>query len=79
MAVTKFVFSCVLLTVFLLTVSVAEMQQPTKVPRTGFLGGGSRLRYGAFRLGLRELGYVEGKTLSLSIDPQRGSPIFSPR
>jgi putative ABC transport system substrate-binding protein len=45
----------------------AQAQQPTKVPRIGFLGGGSASanagRIEAFRQGLRELGYVEGKNL----------------
>ena len=44
-----------------------EAQQPTKIPRIGFLfnvapSPGSARRE-AFRLGLRELGYVEGKTI----------------
>jgi putative ABC transport system substrate-binding protein len=45
----------------------AEAQQPTKVPRIGFLGAGSSAssasRIEAFRQGLRELGYVEGKNI----------------
>ena len=46
---------------------VAQAQQPTKVPRIGYLSstspsaGSSRIE--AFRQGLRELGYVEGKNL----------------
>jgi hypothetical protein len=44
-----------------------EAQQPTKVPRIGVLGGGSAsgtaVRIGAFRRGLRALGYVEGKNI----------------
>ncbi len=43
----------------------AKAQQPTKIPRIGFLGDistqSSRLK--AFRQGLRELGYVEGKNI----------------
>jgi putative ABC transport system substrate-binding protein len=42
-------------------------QQPAKVPRIGYLGGfplsASAARVEAFRQGLRELGYVEGKNL----------------
>ena len=53
----------------------AEAQQPAKAPRIGFLGGSSpsaiSARIEAFRQGLRELGYVEGKTLSLSGDTRR--------
>ncbi len=44
----------------------AEAQQPTNVPRIGYLSGPSlstlAARIEAFRQGLRELGYVEGKT-----------------
>jgi putative ABC transport system substrate-binding protein len=59
-----------LLTFFLLTLSLAQAQQPTKIPRIGLL----QLRVAAtltapdpladaFRQGLRELGYVEGKNI----------------
>ena len=42
----------------------AEAQQPKKVPRIGFLSGTStNPRREAFRQGLRELGYVEGKNI----------------
>ena len=44
-----------------------EAQQPKKVPRIGFLSGVSpsaiSARIEAFRQGLRELGYVEGKNI----------------
>ena len=46
---------------------MAYAQQPTKIPRIGFLAGvalpalSSRIE--AFRQGLRELGYVEGKNI----------------
>ena len=58
----------ILLTVVLLAVSViAEAQQPKKVPRIGFLGASSAsvlaARIEAFRQGLRDLGYVEGKNI----------------
>jgi putative ABC transport system substrate-binding protein len=42
-------------------------QQAKKIPRIGFIGGASRsagsARIDAFRQGLRELGYVEGKNI----------------
>ncbi len=47
--------------------AVAEAQQPTKIPRIGFLNATSpstiAARLAAFRQGLRELGYVEGKNI----------------
>src|SRR5262245_1786940 len=59
--------------VLLLALSVrVEAQQPAaKVPRIGFLTTDSAsdpriaLRLDAFRQGLRELGYVEGKTINI--------------
>src|SRR5215470_15552725 len=44
---------------------IAEAQQPKKIPRIGYLGAASptRGRREAFRQGLRELGYVEGKNI----------------
>ena len=56
------------LTVLLLAYAVsAEAQQPKKVPRIGFLSAVSpstiSARLDAFRQGLRELGYVEGKNI----------------
>jgi putative ABC transport system substrate-binding protein len=47
--------------------SSAEAQQATKVPRIGFLSGSPpssiKARTEAFRQGLRELGYMEGKNI----------------
>jgi len=46
-------------------VQLTQAQQPTKIPRIGYLSVSSRsamtARTEAFRQGLRELGYVEGK------------------
>jgi putative tryptophan/tyrosine transport system substrate-binding protein len=51
----------------LASVRLAEAQQPKKVPRIGFLTATSASsqasRLDAFRQGLRELGYVEGKNI----------------
>ena len=62
------VFFCSLMTVPLIT-GVARAQQPAKIPHIGYLGGVSpsanAARLDAFRDGLRELGYVEGKTISV--------------
>jgi putative ABC transport system substrate-binding protein len=64
---TSKIVICSLLTVFLLTPCLAQAQQPKKVPRIGFLSGSSpssvAARLEAFRQGLRELGYVEGKNI----------------
>src|SRR5215467_6509526 len=55
---------CTLLLAFSVS---AEAQQPKKVPRIGYLTGGPNpamvSRTEAFRQGLRELGYVEGKNM----------------
>ena len=51
----------------LLTSARVEAQQSVKVPRVGYLSGGSlstlAARIDAFRQGLRELGYIEGKNI----------------
>jgi putative ABC transport system substrate-binding protein len=53
--------------VLVVTGAVAQAQQPPKVPRIGYLTGatpeGQAARIEAFRRGLRELGYVEGKNI----------------
>jgi ABC-type uncharacterized transport system substrate-binding protein len=53
---------------FALCVS-AEAQQAKKIPRIGFLGGASASSYApridAFRQGLNELGYIEGKNITI--------------
>jgi putative ABC transport system substrate-binding protein len=69
-AVTRPVTALILL---LLTapLSTAAAQSPEKVPRVGYISPGSssdapRLRrFEAFRQGLRELGYVEGRNIAL--------------
>ena len=64
---TKKILIWLLVTLFVANVSVAQAQQPTKVPRIGFLAASSSstnpARMEAFRQGLRELGYVEGKNI----------------
>src|SRR6266542_4390519 len=63
-------WSSILFVVVLLAVAgIAEPQQLTKIPRIGFLGATSpaalAARVQAFRQGLHELGYVEGKNIVL--------------
>src|SRR5262245_53902756 len=49
---------------FLVSATFVEAQQPTKVPRIGYLtGSATNPRIDAFHQGLRELGYVEGKNI----------------
>jgi len=64
----KLVF-LLLTTLWLATTTVATAQQPTKIPRIGYLGGTSAAAYAgrieAFLQGLRELGYVEGKNVAI--------------
>jgi putative tryptophan/tyrosine transport system substrate-binding protein len=56
-----------LATALLTTALTSEAQQPTKIPRIGYMGASFRstnpARIEAFRQGLRELGYVEGKNI----------------
>ncbi|TMA06012.1 MAG: ABC transporter substrate-binding protein [Deltaproteobacteria bacterium] len=58
-----------LATVFLANVSIAEAQQPKKVPRIGYLSGADPAResasFEAIRLALRELGYIEGQNVAI--------------
>jgi putative tryptophan/tyrosine transport system substrate-binding protein len=60
----KIVFLALSAVLFALCVP-ANAQQPKKFPRIGYLGGPSPLleRREAFRQGLRELGYIEGKNI----------------
>src|SRR5262245_8851540 len=49
-------------------VDVAEAQQPKRVPRIGYVSSGdpsTESRLAAFRRGLRELGYTEGRNIQL--------------
>jgi putative ABC transport system substrate-binding protein len=61
------ILSCLLAAFFLTIVQIADAQQPTKIPRIGYLTGatadGQSARIEAFQQGLRELGYVEGKNI----------------
>jgi len=65
--------------VFLLIAVVAQAQQSTKVPRIAYLNDSSlasleKLRAEAFRQGLRELGYVEGKNILIEWRYGQGKP-----
>ncbi len=68
---------CLALGALLLALSFqAEAQQPAKIPRIGYLAGASPSsisdRIEAFRQGLRELGYVEGKNIVIELRSAEG-------
>src|SRR6266542_1030679 len=69
----------ILFVVALLAVAVmTEAQQPTKIPRIGYLVANfpstNPARNEAFRDGLRELGYVEGKSIVIEWRYAEGKP-----
>jgi len=70
------IFVCLSAALFLTSNSV-EAQQPMKVGRVGYLSGGSlsslTVRIEAFRQGLRELGYVEGKNIVIEWREAKGN------
>jgi putative ABC transport system substrate-binding protein len=72
----KKVFAFLVTMVMLASIHLAEAQQPKKVPRIGYLGGTSpsvnSALIEAFRQGLRELGYVEGKNIVIEMRPHEG-------
>jgi putative tryptophan/tyrosine transport system substrate-binding protein len=60
-----------LLVLLLFWSHLAEAQQPTRLPRVGFLSSSdNRFAFDRFNEGLRELGYIEGK--SIMIDYRTG-------
>src|SRR5580765_3648578 len=63
---------------FTMAGAVTQAQQPTKVPRIGYLAVNSlsdnAARIDAFRQGLRELGYVEGKNIIIEWRSAEGKP-----
>ena len=69
------IFVWLLTTVLLGTVS-ALAQQPTKIPRIGFLffGSNDQPHLESFRQGLRDLGYVEGKNIAIEYRYAEGKP-----
>jgi ABC-type uncharacterized transport system substrate-binding protein len=54
----------------------AQGQQPAKVPRIGYVSGADDLKNSgpeeAFRQGLRDLGYIEGKNILIEYRSQEG-------
>jgi putative tryptophan/tyrosine transport system substrate-binding protein len=68
----------ILLVVVLLAVAVTDAQQPKKVSRIGYLSPSSpsadSARIEAFRQGLRDLGYVQGKNIVIEYRYAEGKP-----
>ena len=75
------IFFRLLAAVLLATVFSAEAQQPTKIPRIGVLSSGgvsNPTGLAAFRQGLRDLGYVEGKNIIIEYPKAEGSLTRAP-
>src|SRR4030095_3473916 len=70
------VLSILLVAVQLTVAAIAEAQQPGNVPRIGFLSQAPPVapNLEAFRQGLREHGYVEGKTIVIEYRDAEGKP-----
>ena len=59
--------------------AVAQAQQPRKIPRIGYVSGLAMLHnpgpyVEAFRQGLRDLGYIEGKNILIEYRYAEGKP-----
>jgi putative ABC transport system substrate-binding protein len=72
---TKNIFGFALNAVLLTLCFPAQAQQPGKIPRIGFVHADSvSARNEAFRHGLREIGYVEGKNITIEYRSAEGKP-----
>ena len=73
---------CLLITVLLTTAFSTEAQQPTKVPRLGYLSNTDAAtdsgRAEGIRLALRERGYVEGQNIAFEYRYAEGRPDGAP-
>ena len=61
---------------------VSAQQAPAKIPRVGILASGDNERapmFDAFRAGLRDLGYVEGRNIILEFRFTRGDRSLGPK
>ena len=67
----RILFSIVI-TLILIPFRLAEAQQASKVPRIGYVSGGADSTVEAFRQGLRDFGYIEGKTILVEYRSQEG-------
>ena len=76
-AMKKSAMSSILVALFVLVLGVvAQAQQPTKIPRIGFLFSGSndQPHLPSFRQGLHDLGYIEGKSIAIEYRYAAGKP-----
>ena len=75
---TKKIIFLALCSLLLAPCSAVDAQQPKKVPRIGYLTGPSLSanaeRIEAFRQGLGELGYIEGKNINIEWRTAEGKP-----
>src|SRR6478672_7857403 len=76
---TKKILFYLVIIISLAFISTSYSQQPKKVPRIGYLATVSASRISsprdkAFRQGLRELGYVEGKNIVIEWRWAEGKP-----
>jgi len=75
---SKKFFVFVVISFILVSIPLAEAQQPKKVPRIGFLMLNSASvqepRLEAFRQGLRELRYIEGQNITIEYPSAEGKP-----
>jgi putative ABC transport system substrate-binding protein len=70
-------FMCLVTLLLLASAGLAEAQQTGKVPRIGYLSAGpvtEPARRVAFRQGLQELGYVDGKNIIIEYQYADGKP-----
>ena len=74
----KWLALSVIACVFVAAAGVAEAQQSKRVPRIGYLAAATAdaqtARTEAFRQGLRQLGYVEGKNITIEYRHAEGKP-----
>src|SRR5436309_14363361 len=78
----KTILIWLLATVLLATVSIAQAQQPKKIPRIGYLTLGSSsprsANEEAFRDGLHHLGYIEGQNVHVEYRYAAGGVLLLP-
>jgi putative tryptophan/tyrosine transport system substrate-binding protein len=80
MILLKKIILLALCSLLLAPCSAVEAQQPKKVPRIGYLVPTSSSPYiEAFRQGLRDLGYTEGKNILIEYRYAEGKPDRYPK